>query len=75
MMNGYGFGGMGIIGPVIQIGIVVLVIYLVFSLIKRPEKDNNDGQKTDAIGILNHRYALGELTDEEYERMKQTLQS
>lgn len=72
-----------IIMPLVMLGIFVVLLYLVFGRggFKPPWQQGSDrpsshaeGAET-AIEILKKRYAKGELTREEFERMKQDLQS
>ena len=69
-MMGYGFG-MGLIGMLVHLFIIVEVIYLVIKLvvddvvIRRNEKTVEK--------ILAERLARGEITDEEYIRIKGVL--
>lgn len=53
-------------------GVLGAIIYLVYSLLKR----SNDGcGKTDsALDILHRRYASGEISKVEFERVKKDLQ-
>ncbi len=49
----------------------ILVIYIIFSL--TGENHAHEGKKENAIDILNERYAKGEISDEEYIRMKRII--
>lgn len=78
MMGGYGYGGMGYGGlgflwPLLQLGIVILVVFLAIQFFKKTNGDHNSSES--AIEILNTRYAQGEISDEEYERRKRMLKS
>ncbi|MHB8136292.1 MAG: SHOCT domain-containing protein [Anaerolineaceae bacterium] len=75
---GYGFGGMGlvgmILGSIIVIGIVVGVILLIVWAVR---KSNGTGNQTTSQTIANQsakdiaqtRYAKGEITRDEYQRI------
>ncbi|MDP4094714.1 MAG: SHOCT domain-containing protein [Bacillota bacterium] len=73
MMRYYGFGMMGYgLGWIFTIFLVALVIIGVIIFIKSNRKGPqfNNGMHTNAIEILNQRYARGEITDEEYIKKK-----
>lgn len=75
---GYGFGGMGlvgmILGSIIMIGIMVGVILLIVWAVK---KSNGTSNQTPSQTIANQsakdiaqtRYAKGEITRDEYQRI------
>lgn len=72
--GGFGYGGFGVgsfmmIIPIILIG---FVIYVVFKQLNRPgyseSRDNGE-----ALNILMERYALGEISEEEYLSKKKLL--
>jgi putative membrane protein len=75
MGNGGGMGWMWFIWPLVILGIVLLVVFLVRGTTTRtpghgaeaaPPPDGESG-RTHAQDILDERYARGELTDEEYQ--------
>lgn len=70
-MMGYGFGG--IFMWIIFIVIVVLVIYFIVSSTKG--KNEGSSSKESALDILKKRYAKGEISKEEFERIKKDLES
>jgi putative membrane protein len=80
MMMGYGFGGpfswlgmgFGIIMHVAVIALVVLTAIWVFKMVFRG--GNQVERPSDALDILKQRYAKGEITDEEYGRMKKVIE-
>ena len=78
MMNG------GMMGPYGVFGIITLIVhllfwaaifYLVFMAIKKLNvKDNHNSSSEDkSIQILKERYAKGEISEEEYKKMKDML--
>lgn len=70
---GYGFGMMGLFGliPLVLIG---LIIYAVVKLTQSRQGDNyNIKGKSDALDILDQRFANGEISEEEYTRKKKML--
>lgn len=70
MMMGY--MGMGVIGMLVQLLLIAGVIYLLVSFLK---KDNQGSRNSapDAETILRERYAKGEITQEEFEQMRDVL--
>ncbi|MCW4040633.1 MAG: SHOCT domain-containing protein [Candidatus Bathyarchaeota archaeon] len=65
-LGGWGFMGVGmlIIGALIIIG-----TYFLFTEFARPRSY----QRRDALDIARQRYARGDITQEEFERIKRTL--
>ena len=75
MGNGWGMGWMWFIWPLVILGIVLLVMFLVRGTTTRtprhggeaaPPRDGESG-RSGAQEILDERYARGELTEEEYQ--------
>lgn len=80
MMNyGYGYSYGWIIALVIGLIVVAIAVYAVVQLGRG--RNGNDGrypprhEKNEALEILNRRYANGDISDEEYERMKKRLEN
>jgi putative membrane protein len=76
-MMGYGFMSMG--GWLWMLlfwgGVIVLSIWLISQLFPSTRKQNKEfDAPRSAQEILDIRYARGELTQEEYQRMSQNLQ-
>lgn len=72
-MMGYGYDmwGFGIIIPILFIALIVYVVIRLSQGNQRqyvPHKDGNN-----ALDILNERYAKGEISEEEYIKMKNML--
>jgi putative membrane protein len=66
-----GFGPFGgLLGLVVFILIIYVIAKLVMSLFSKPSA-NPDRQ--DSLTILKNRFAKGEITQEEYERMREIL--
>lgn len=61
-MNGWGWG-MALVGFVFMIAILGLVVWLVVTLIRRPE---TGAKRSSALDLLDERYARGEIEREEY---------
>jgi putative membrane protein len=78
-MHGFGMG-FGFFGFVLMllfwIGLVLLSVWLVKSLFQgmNPPRTRNAGKASQPLEILNHRYARGELTRDQYELMKKDLE-
>jgi putative membrane protein len=85
---GYGPGMMGyywgaplmMVGMIIMTIVVILGVYLIIRYVMKTKslesKNKTMGDNSDsAIRILNERFAKGEITEEEYVRMKNNLMS
>lgn len=70
-MYGYGMYGMGG-GMFMWIIILILVVLGAYFLFQK--KDISEGSTETPIEILKKRYARGEITKEEYEKMKSDLE-
>ncbi|HUW64333.1 MAG TPA: SHOCT domain-containing protein [Spirochaetia bacterium] len=64
------FGGM-----LIPLAIVVLVVWLLFRGFKTWQGTPGTSQTEDPLNILKVRYAKGEITREEYEKIKKELKT
>ena len=80
MMMGYGYGssmgwlGMGF-GMIINLAFTALIIMAAIWMFKAAFRGGHREEKqTGAIEILKERYAKGEITSEEYQRMKKELE-
>jgi putative membrane protein len=71
MYNGYGYGGM-FMGIIFLIVIVALAYFIVQTL---KTKGQPPTQNESPMDILKRRYAKGEITREEFEKMKKDLES
>lgn len=74
MMAGYGHGfwGMGLIGMVLQTAILVGIIYFIFRLLRNVTHQQSL-KSNNALEILKERYAKGEISEEEFTKMKDVL--
>ncbi len=76
-MMGYGYGGMGYgLGFLWQIAWLILIVALVYFLISSLSGKNKDSDKKEnrALKILEERFARGEISFEEYRRMRKELE-
>ncbi|WML54457.1 SHOCT domain-containing protein [Neobacillus sp. PS3-12] len=69
----FGYGTYGCGGLIPMILIIVVLGLLVFLIARRPTR-HREHQGSQAISILNERLAKGEITSEEYEKLKKTIQ-
>ncbi len=69
-MNGMGFMGFGWLWIIILIVIILAGVYFFSEGFK---KENVPQTSTSSIEILKQRYAKGEITKEEFDRMKREL--
>ncbi|TGA99434.1 hypothetical protein E4665_03650 [Sporolactobacillus shoreae] len=70
MMGGFGLG-LGLLGGVINLLFFIAVIYLIVILVKKLMNQPSAIDKSQAI--LNERLAKGEITEEEYQKLKKIL--
>ena len=72
MMNegGLGYGWWMPLGGAAFLTILIVGLYLLFSAYHKPERSSGSG----AIEILKGRYAKGEITEEQYQKMKKELE-
>jgi len=74
MMNGMGFGAMGMgLGWLFWALVVGLVIWLVTRYLNGGVQTGTEPQQLSALDILKARYASGELTRQEFDRMKKDV--
>lgn len=74
-MHGYGFGVMGygwIFGLIIWL---LLIIGIVLAIKWSLASSGGGGKSLSAMDILKQRYASGEITEEEYHKMKKEIQA
>lgn len=68
--SGFQGGGIMMVGMFLFWGVL---IFLGFYLMKNYMNGNQKTTKTDPLEILKERLAKGEITEEEYERLKEKL--
>ena len=67
-MHGFGFGGL-----LMWLLLAVLVGIVVYMAVKQHDAGRRDSGGRTALEILRRRYASGEISRDEYERMKSDL--
>lgn len=70
MMGDFGFGHMGF-GWLFWIALIVAGFFLIRGNLSGNSSNQNSGQS--ALDILKQRYARGEISKEEFDRMKKDL--
>ena len=70
---GMGFGGGGMIMMVLFWGVIIVGGFYLIKLLTGKGQDEN--RKETAMNILQKRYASGEISTEEYEKIKRDLES
>ncbi len=68
-----GFMGGMWYGWIFWLVILVLIIWVIVSQLNKNKRDTQSPQQESALDILKKRYAKGEITKEEFERMKKDL--
>ncbi|SDX43585.1 SHOCT domain-containing protein [Salimicrobium album] len=75
MMNGYGMGGgffgLGLIFLLLIIAVILIVVWMVKPSGKRSDDDQTSGRNHE--DILKSRLARGEISEDEYDRLKKKL--
>ncbi|WP_238881810.1 SHOCT domain-containing protein [Clostridium sp. YIM B02551] len=72
--GGYGYGGAGFFMMIPMIIILLLVIYFVYKAINKKDISSVANRtSSNAIDILNERFAKGEISEEEYRARKEQL--
>jgi len=77
----YGSGTCGFFGPMMMIGVVILIAILVYFLLKSNKSKSSDSKSIDtkyddanALAILKEKFAKGDITEEEYLNKKNILE-
>ena len=77
MMNGFGFGGMGLfggfIGLIFNLAIIVGIVILIVWAVKRFTSGNFSSGGQTPREIVQARYARGEITRDQYQQILQDL--
>lgn len=77
-MMGYGMMGFGWGWALIMISIIIVVILGIFALIRylqQPIHHDIRQANSHALDLLNERYAKGEISNEEYNRIKADIRA
>ena len=61
-------------GPLLWIGLIVLVVYLVTGVMRRRRDGAGDDNRRAPLEILDERLARGEIDQREYEDRRRTLE-
>ena len=78
MEGGLGFMGGGAGGFLMMAGMIIitaLAVTFIVVLIRRSRTDAANVKNSEAMSLLNERFARGEITEEEYSRMKKILRT
>ena len=73
MMNFGMMGGWGFFGIFFWIIVIVGIVLLVVSLNRKLPAKQNTNTDDSALNILKKRYAIGEISKEDYETMKKDI--
>jgi putative membrane protein len=69
--QGFGFGGLGmIVGMIIFAAIVTFAVLAIIHFTRKPARRNTG---SDALEVLKMRLAKGEITEEEYVKLRNVL--
>jgi len=72
-----GMGWWMVFGGILMVlfwgGLIGLVVWGISRLIQRSDSGPSSGQRRDALDIAKERYAKGEISREEFERIKKDL--
>lgn len=72
-MSSYMSGGWGFVMMGAGLLVIALIVVVVVLLVKRSRKNRVLGQTDESLELLNARFAKGEITEEDYTRMKKVL--
>ena len=72
----YGAGSCGFFGPMMMIGVVILIFIIVYLLLKSNKSKSSESRIDDsnALAILKEKFAKGDITEEEYLNKKNILE-
>lgn len=74
-MGNYMHSGWGILMMGGALLVAVLVVVAVVAIIRKSRRTNYAEQSSESLAVLNERFVKGEITEEEYTRMKKVLNS
>ncbi len=76
MMHGFGWGGGMWIGSIFWLAFLGVIIWAIISFTNNQRRGSSDGRPTTRetpLEILKKRFARGEISEDEFERMKKEL--
>lgn len=71
--GGYMRGDVGILMMIGALIVTALVIVLIVALVKRARGSRMNERDQESLELLNERFVKGEITEEDYTRMKKVL--
>ena len=74
MMGNYGWIGL-LVGSILLIVFILIIVFVIRAFSRKPHNDSINSPMNSSINILKERYAKGEITREEYEKMRNDLES
>ena len=72
-MMGWGHHGLFWFGPILMVLFWILVVLCIIWFVRSMARSRKDKTEDSAIDIVRKRYAKGEITKEEFEKMKDDL--
>ncbi|SMC35913.1 SHOCT domain-containing protein [Papillibacter cinnamivorans] len=72
-MGGYMHGGGGFLMILGALALIALIVIAVVTLVKQARRRHEGGHTDSSLELLNDRYVKGEITEEEYVRMKKVI--
>lgn len=71
--EGMGWGGGMLFGPVLTIGLIILLVVLIVPFVRTFAGSGSGPKQSSARTILDERYAKGEIDREEYLRRREDI--
>ncbi|PXW92228.1 putative membrane protein [Streptohalobacillus salinus] len=78
----FNMGWLGLLFNLLVIGVIILIGVIIFKELTKSKRDSHQNHQgsseqtnTTAINIVKERYAKGEISEEEYHRLIETLKS
>jgi len=72
---GYMGGGMGFLMMAGALLVTALVVVLIVMLVKKSRANSMSREDSESLELLNERYVKGEISEEDYTKMKKVLRS
>ena len=70
-----GGGAGGFLMMALMVILTVLAVVFIITLLRKNRESAANGKSSEAMILLNERFAKGEITEEEYSRMKKVLRT